>query len=302
MTAINGATTQIDKLPETVLLHNLGTRLRRIRANKSLSRKALSNLADISERHIAQLESGKGNISILLLARLATALELDLGDLFYKSDNSGSMEQIMINDLVQQMNPADRQQALQLLLDQFVTSNSKKSRLALIGIRGAGKTTLGKRLSKEYGILFIQLGSEIQRLAGMDVSEILSLGGQDYYRRLEEKALMETLKKHDNCIIEAGGSIVTELNLLNLLLKSCHVVWVSARAEDHMQRVIDQGDTRPIENNDDAMSDLRRLMQQRETFYKRAHSKIETSGRSIDVCMQELTEIFPPLNKIMYRT
>jgi len=273
-------------------LHILGTRIRRLRANKGLSRKVLSEMADISERHLAQLETGKGNISVVLLSRLARALEIDLAELFRKVNGGGSMEEIMISDLVQQINPADRQKALQLLLDQFVTSNQKKRRLALIGLRGAGKSTLGKHLAKEYGLPFIQLVGEIQQLAGMNIAEIFSLWGQDYYRRLEEKALMETLRRYDNCVIETGGSIVTELNLLNLLLKSCYVVWISARAEDHMQRVIDQGDMRPIENNDDAMSDLRRLMQQREALYKQAHAHIETSGRSIDECLRELSARF----------
>jgi XRE family aerobic/anaerobic benzoate catabolism transcriptional regulator len=230
---------------------------------------------------------------VVLLARLARALEIEMSELFRKANGGGSMEEIMINDLVQQINPADRQKALQLLLDQFVTNGQKKRRLALIGLRGAGKSTLGKRLAREYGLPFIQLVAEIQRLAGMNISEIFSLWGQEYYRRLEEKALMDTLRRHDHCVIETGGSIVTELNLLNLLLKSCHVVWISARAEDHMQRVIDQGDMRPMADNDDAMSDLQRLMQQREPLYQQAHARIETSGRSIDDCVRELSSTFP---------
>jgi XRE family aerobic/anaerobic benzoate catabolism transcriptional regulator len=126
----------------------------------------------------------------------------------------------------------------------------------------------------------------------MNISEIFSLSGQDYYRRLEEKALMGTLQQYDNCVIETGGSIVTDLNLLNLLLKSCFVVWISASPEEHMQRVIDQGDLRPIRDNDDAMSDLRRIIQQRETLYKQAHAHIDTSGRSEEECLHELSGLF----------
>ncbi len=279
--------------PDVPLLRMIGNRIRRIRTEKGLPRKVLSGLADVSERHLAQLETGKGNISVVLLARLATALDTGLEQLFRSDNDCDSVDEIMINDLIRQLSPVDRHKALQMLTEQFVLNDSSRRRLALIGLRGAGKTTLGKRLAREYGIPFIQLVSEIERIAGMNVSEIFSLSGQDYYRKLEEKALTETLKRYDKCVIETGGSIVTELNLLDLLLKSCQVVWLSARAEDHMQRVIDQGDLRPIENNEDAMSDLRKLVQQRKSFYQQAHAHIDTSGKTVDECLQELIRVFP---------
>ena len=278
---------------DSMQLAFLGKRVRQLRSAKGLSRKVLSQQAGVSERHLAQLETGKGNISVLLLSRVAKALDSELNELFQKQVPEGSIDEVMINDLIQQINPEDRQRALQLLMDQFVTINNRKRRLALIGLRGAGKSTLGRGLAKNYGLPFVRLVSEIQRLAGMNVSEIFSLSGQEYYRRLEQQALMETLQRNDNCVIETGGSIVTDLNSLNLLLKSCYVVWVSAKAEDHMQRVIDQGDMRPIKDNDDAMSDLRRIMEQRETLYKQAHARVETSGRSIDDCIHELCGLFP---------
>ena len=278
---------------DSMQLAFLGKRVRQLRSAKGLSRKVLSQQAGVSERHLAQLETGKGNISVLLLSRVAEALDSELNELFQKQVPEGSFDEVMISDLIQQINPEDRQSALQLLMDQFVKINNRKRRLALIGLRGAGKSTLGRRLAKNYGLPFVRLVSEIQKLAGMNVSEIFSLSGQEYYRRLEQQTLMETLQRYDNCVIETGGSIVTNLNLLNLLLKSCYVVWVSAKAEDHMQRVIDQGDMRPIQDNDDAMSDLRRIMEQRETLYKQAHARVETSGRSIDDCIHELSGLFP---------
>jgi len=274
-------------------LETLGMRVRQLRTRKGLSRKALSQRAKVSERHLAQLETAKGNISVLLLSRVARALDSDLAEIFHNKEIDNSMEAIMINDLIQQINPEDRQRALQLLIDQFVNKDNHKRRLALIGLRGAGKTTLGRQLARDYELPFIQLVSEIERLAGMNVSEIFSLSGQDYYRRLEEKALMGVLQRYNNCVIETGGSIVTDLNLLNLILKSCFVVWISARAEDHMQRVIDQGDLRPIQDNDDAMSDLQRIIQQRETLYKQAHARLDTSGRTPEDCISELSNLFP---------
>jgi XRE family transcriptional regulator, aerobic/anaerobic benzoate catabolism transcriptional regulator len=291
MTAKDHASEIARTIPPELIM--LGKRLRQLRSSQGLSRKALSKLAEVSERHLAQLESGKGNISVLLLSRIARALDSDLADIFRDERFDGSMESVMINDLINQINPEDRQRALQLLIDQFVNKDNQKRRLALIGLRGAGKSTLGKLLASQYNLPFIQLVSEIQRLAGMNVSEIFSLSGQEYYRRLEEKALMQTLQSYDVCIIETGGSIVTELNLLNLLLKSCFVVWVRAQPEEHMQRVIDQGDMRPIQNNDDAMSDLRQIIQQRETLYKQAHAQLDTSGRSVEECIVELSKLFP---------
>lgn len=274
-------------------LIRLGSTVRKLRGAKGMSRKALSTVSRVSERHLAQLETGKGNISIVLLLRIVKALDTDLSDLFGHNYNHTSMDSILISDLVQQINPEDRQRALQMLMDQFVNVDNQKRRLALIGLRGAGKSTLGSLLASKYQLPFVRLVNEIEQLAGMNVSEIFSLYGEEYYRRLEQKALLNTLDRYDDCIIETGGSIVTDLNILNLLLKSCYVVWINATPEDHMQRVIDQGDMRPIQNNNDAMSDLRRIMQQRETFYRQAHGEIFTSGKSIDECLNSLADLFP---------
>jgi len=293
MTSGNPASASADPSPDALVLRMIGNRIRRLRSEKGLARKVLSGLAGVSERHLAQLETGKGNISVILLSRLARALDTELDRLFRPENNNDSIDEILLNDLIRQLSPVDRQKAVRILLEEFVVNDRRSQRLALIGLRGAGKTTLGKQLAKEYGLPFVQLVSEIERIAGMNVSEIFSLSGQSYYRRLEERALIETLKRYDKCVIETGGSIVTEQNLLDILLKSCRVVWLSARPEDHMQRVIDQGDLRPIENNEDAMSDLRNLVQQRNRYYQQAHAHIDTSGKTVAECLQEVKKVFP---------
>lgn len=277
-------------LPE---LARLGGTVRQLRKNKAMSRKDLSEVASVSERHLAQLETGKGNISVVLLSRIAKALDSDLATLFGHSQNRIGMDAELISDLVMQINPEERQRALKMLMEQFVNVDNKKRRLALIGLRGAGKSTLGKRLADKYHLPFVRLVQEIEQLAGMNVSEIFSLSGQEYYRRLEQKAFLNTLNQFDECIIETGGSMVTDLNMLNLLLNSCFVVWINASAEDHMQRVIDQGDMRPIKNNNDAMSDLRRIKQQREALYRQAHAELLTSGKTIEESVEALSELFP---------
>lgn len=280
----------LDSQQELILL---GDTVRRLRKAKGMSRRALSEVSHVSERHLAQLETGKGNISVMLLSRIARALDSELAALFVQNLEQVSLESVLINDLMRQINPVDRQRAVQMLIDQFVKVKNKKRRVALIGLRGAGKSTLGRLLADKYQLPFIRLVSEIEKLAGMNISEIFSLSGEEYYRRLEQKALMNTLQRYDECIIETGGSIVTDLTMLNLLLNSCHVVWLNATPQDHMQRVIDQGDMRPIQNNDDAMSDLRRIMQQRETLYKQAHTELSTSGKTVDECLEILSEILP---------
>jgi len=122
----------------------------------------------------------------------------------------------------------------------------------------------------------------------MPVAEILSLSGQDGYRRLEEKALFDILARLDKCVIETGGSIVSETGLFNVLLTSCHVVWIKAQPEEHMQRVIDQGDMRPIESHDHAMVDLRRILEAREPFYAQAHAIVDTSDVELEISFQQL--------------
>jgi XRE family aerobic/anaerobic benzoate catabolism transcriptional regulator len=176
---------------------------------------------------------------------------------------------------------------LQLLYQKFTSSHDYK-RIALIGMRGAGKTSLGSLLAGHIGVPFVQLVTEIERLGGMPVEEILSLSGQDGYRSLEEKALFDVMAHMEKCVIETGGSIVSETGLLNTLLMTCHVVWIKASPEEHMQRVIDQGDVRPMQNNDDSMEALRRILDVRDPFYAQAHTVIDTEGRSLEESFAQL--------------
>jgi XRE family aerobic/anaerobic benzoate catabolism transcriptional regulator len=275
-------------------LVELGQAVRRLRKTRNWSRKTLAVASAVSERHLAQLENGRGNVSVALLSRIATALQTDLRDLFAPA-GAHSVEEILVRDLIRGLPPADRQCALRQLHEQFGPANGSRRRLALVGLRGAGKTTQGRRVAARLGIPFIRLGEEIERLAGMVTSEIFSLSGEVHYRRLEERALEETLRNHDHCVIETGGSIVTRPRLLNLLLGSCFVVWLSARPEDHIQRVIDQADLRPMADHADAISDLRRILEERDPFYRQAHAHVHTSEKSIEECEEELVRIFSPV-------
>ncbi|MBI2970407.1 MAG: helix-turn-helix transcriptional regulator [Gammaproteobacteria bacterium] len=275
------------------VLAELGACIRRLRKGKSWSRRVLAEAASVSERHLAQLENGKGNISVALLARIASALEANLRDLLLH-DGHNSVEQILIEELVRGLPDEDRQLALQKLREWFPQGTGSRGRLALIGLRGAGKTTIGTEVAARLNLPFIRLRNEIQRIAGMDVSEIFSLSGESHYRRLEERALKGTLRNFSRCVIETGGSIVTEPGSFKLLLDSCFVVWIAASPEDHMQRVIDQADLRPMADNEDAMSDLRRILNQRRPCYMQAHATVHTSGKAVEACVTELVRAFSP--------
>jgi len=272
------------------LLGTIGDRVRSLRARRGMTRKSLTAESAVSERHLAQLELGKGNMSIALLERVARALETDLGDLV-RGEQYETIERILINEQLRNLSPADLTAVLELLHRRYATKTGSHQRVALIGLRGAGKTTLGKRLAQDRKVPFIRLVAEIERLAGMDASVIFELSGQSGYRRLEEKALTETLANYKACVIEAGGSIVAKPRLFNLLLTSCTVVWIRALPEQHMQRVIDQGDLRPMAGNDDAMSDLQRILKEREPFYAKAHHILDTSTASVEDCAAELDKI-----------
>jgi len=272
------------------LLARIGARVRSLRALRGMTRKSLMMASAVSERHLAQLEAGIGNMSITLLDRVAEALDADLGDLV-RGGNNEALERILINDQLRSLPTAELKTVVELLHRRYFTETGVHRRIALIGLRGAGKTTLGQRLAAFHGVPFVRLVAEIEKLAGMSASVIFELSGQSGYRRLEEKALTETLSNYATCVIEVGGSIVAEPDLFELLLSSCTVIWIQAQPEQHMQRVMDQGDLRPMAGHTDAMSDLRRILQEREPFYARAHHHLDTSTRSVDDCVAALAEM-----------
>ncbi len=282
----------IDDIESGRLLSVLGERVRALRAHRRMTRKALARDSRVSERYLAQLEQGRGNISVMLLARVAAALRTDLSDLLRMRENR-TAEEILISDLLRDLSPDTHKAFLQMLSENFSVPVESRRRIALVGLRGAGKTSQGQMLADKLDISFVHLGSEIELLAGMSTSEIFSLSGQAGYRRLEEKALMQTLREHDRCVLETGGSIVTDPKLLNTLLTTCFVVWLHARPEEYMRRLVEQGDVRPMENQEDAMSDLRRILSDRNELWGTAHVSIDTNDKSIENCVAELIRLMP---------
>lgn len=272
-------------------LASLGKRVRELRERRGMTRKLVARDSGVSERHLAHLEAGEGNVSIVLLRHIARALNVTLGELL-SSDAEDTVERRLIRRFLERMPQHRLEEVVFRLMRDFGHEEAvRRNRVALIGLRGAGKTTLGKRLAREMGVPFIELVAEVEKDIGMPVSEVFSLYGQAGYRRLEKRTLERVLKQHERAVFSIGGGIVSQTETYDLLLSSCFTVWLKARPEDHMARVIAQGDLRPMAGNDEAMEDLRRILEAREALYGKADTSIETSDASEDETFNRLRQL-----------
>jgi XRE family aerobic/anaerobic benzoate catabolism transcriptional regulator len=267
-------------------LADLGDRVRRLRARRGLTRRALAVAATVSERHLANLETGQGNASVLLLRQLAQALECGIAELVGE-DSSHSTEWSRIRRMLHGQDEATLGRARQMLADALganAPDPQRHRRIALIGLRGAGKSTLGRMLADDLSVSFVELNRIIERLAGCAVREIHALYGAAAYRRYELRALEEAVASPDSAVIATGGGIVAEPATFELLLARCYTVWLRAAPEEHMKRVIAQGDLRPMAGNAEAMSDLKRILAGREASYARADLTFDTGGKPLAEC------------------
>jgi|ERR1700678_176675 XRE family aerobic/anaerobic benzoate catabolism transcriptional regulator len=273
---------------EEGFLAGLGRRVRGFRNRRGMTRKMLAAEADVSERHLAQLETGDGNISVLLLQRIARALSVSIGELFI-DPHVDDRETATILKRLERL-PAARRREIVTRIQSDIEDDGKPrdGRIALIGLRGAGKSTLGARLAADLNVPFIELDREIEKDAGVDLAGIFSLYGQAGYRRFENRALERVLAAHGRAVISVGGGVVSERETYDRLLASCFTVWVKAKPEEHMARVVAQGDLRAMEENDEAMEDLRDILAAREPLYGMADFQLETSGDSVDESFSKL--------------
>jgi XRE family aerobic/anaerobic benzoate catabolism transcriptional regulator len=260
----------------------LGERTRALRARRGLTRKGLAKAADVSERHLANVEMGVGNASVLFLRQLALALNCSLAELV-GDETASSPEWLMIRELLHGRSDAELVLARGALADMFgapANQAVRRQRIALIGLRGAGKSTLGRALAQSWGIPFVELNRSIEALAGCTLPEIHSLYGPAAYRRYERRAMEETIQRYARAVIATPGGVVSDPATFNLLLANCYTVWVRATPEEHMGRVLAQGDTRPMAGNSgnaEAMNDLRRILESRAAFYSKADAVFDTS-------------------------
>jgi XRE family aerobic/anaerobic benzoate catabolism transcriptional regulator len=279
--------------PETKrspFLEALGERVRTLRSRKGMTRRAVAVAADVSERHLANLEYGTGNVSVLVLLQVANALQCSLAELLGDVTTT-SPEWLLIRELLSKRSEADLRRArvqLSDMLGEGGNAQERKNRIALIGLRGAGKTSLGQRLADDMGFPFIELSREIEQFAGCQISEIHNLYGANAYRRYERRALEEAIQIYPEVVIATPGGLVSDSANFNLLLSHCTTVWLQADAADHMGRVAAQGDMRPMAASREAMEDLKRILEGRSAFYSKADLAINTSARTEDQAFDAL--------------
>lgn len=263
-------------------LTSLGDRVRSLRSRRGMTRKALAQTTGVSERHLANLEYGQGNASILVLLQVAQALQCSLAEIT-GDITTANPEWLLIREQLGQCNEATLRRVRLSIAEMLgnAASAQRSSRIALVGLRGAGKSTLGQMLAEDLAYPYVELSREIEKFAGCSISEIQGLYGVNAYRRYERRALEEAIQVYPEAVIATPGGLVSDPATFNLLLSHCTSVWLQADAEDHMKRVMDQGDMRPMAASREAMEDLRGILAGRAAFYSKADFTVNTSGRTL---------------------
>jgi len=271
-------------------LGQLGNRARRLRARRGLTRRELAKEADVSERHLANLETGTGNPSVQILRQIARALNCSVAELV-GDEGDESADWLLIRDLLRSKSAEDMAQARRALTDHFgLTGNSgrRNDRIALIGLRGAGKSTLGRMLAEDLHSPFVEVNREVERLAGCSPEEIHALYGANAYLRYERQALEEVIARNPKAVVATPGGLVSEAATFNFLLQNCFTIWLKAAPDEHMSRVVAQGDSRPMAGSRRAMDDLKLILAERSPFYAKADIVCDTSGKSLTESFKQL--------------
>jgi XRE family aerobic/anaerobic benzoate catabolism transcriptional regulator len=291
---------------DDVFLRTLGENVRAMRADLGMTRKMLASASGVSERFLAQLESGTGNASVLVLRQIAKALETSVERLIAERESpsaasptpsSSTIENVL--RMVTRLSPADVARVRQVIIQEpgALANKRRSERLALIGLRGAGKSTIGAQLAQELGLPFLELDRLVEQASGLSLNALFDLYGQSAFRRFERQCLEQVLKNHPRFVLATGGGIVSAPETFERLLESCYTIWLKATPREHMDRVIAQGDMRPMAKNPAAMTDLERILREREPLYSQADLTVNTIDTSVDKITRSLAEKLTPLPK-----
>jgi XRE family aerobic/anaerobic benzoate catabolism transcriptional regulator len=272
----------------------IGDRVRVGRRRIGMTRKQLAAAAAVSERYLHELENGAANASIGILIKVADALQQDLVDLIGTRRAVPTGVHAPLLSLIQDMSLTEQVSAREVLSNWVEQRRGSAKGIALLGLRGAGKSTLGRRLASRYGLPFASITGEIEQRAGMTLADLFNLGGSDAYRALENDVLGELVDRNDCIVLETAGGLVGNMEALEQILRSFKTVWLKCSPEEHLARVAGQGDTRPMRGNPKALEHIRMLLAQREPDYARAEHVIDTSGRSVEACLSELEALVAP--------
>lgn len=279
---------------EESYLHLIGERVRLLRARRGMSRRVLAQASGVSERYLAELERGAGNASLLVVRQIAGAMNIAIQELVSDRPDP-SVDLALVRHQIDALDAEDVRELRAFITGRWGRAFEPAGRVALIGLRGAGKTTLGRRSAETLAVPFVEIDREIERASGLPLADLFAAEGQAGFRKFERGALEAVVQAHDRAVIATGGSIVTEPGTFDLLLSTCHVVWLKATPEEHMQRVVAQGDWRPMKASQEAMKDLEAILESRSGLYGQAHAVFETSGRSEDEAVQDLARLLAPM-------
>ena len=293
--AVIGETDRAAEPSKHPFLVGLGERARASRSRRGMTRKSLAAAAHVSERHLANLEYGLGNVSVLVLLQISNALKCSLAELIGDTTTK-TPEWLMIRAMLDDSDEMTLRRVREAIGELLGTGGARGkslrgSRVALVGLRGAGKSTLGRMLAEDLDFPFVELSREIEKFAGCSINEIQALYGQNAYRRYERRAMEEAIQIYPEAVIATPGGLVSDPATFNQLLTHCRTVWLQAQPEDHMKRVAAQGDLRPMAGNREAMEDLKGILAGRAAFYSKAEFHLDTSAASLEDTFSALRRI-----------
>jgi len=273
------------------LIAAVGASVKAARSRRGVTRRNLARHASISERYLTELEAGRANASLSVIHRVAQALGLSIGELI--PGQAPDAEEI--SSRLASLKPQRRQRVLDILVQAAEADKPDKPiGVALVGLRGAGKSTLGAELARKHGLRFVRLRNRIEQLGGQQLGDLVSVAGQRAYRRLEKEALNDTIEEGGPLVLEVGGSLVTEKDTYDRLLKNFFTIWITATPDDHLQRVVEQGDRRPMAGSRNAIEDIKVMLAERDADYRRAHSTLSTHDQTTQMSVQALDAVAAP--------